>query len=55
VPNETIDEIVASAAEARKQLGKLEHQLQGEIDRIDLSPLRKSVSLMKGSANSAVS
>jgi hypothetical protein len=35
VPNETIDEIVASAAEARKQLGKLEHQLQGEIDRID--------------------
>lgn len=35
MPNETIDEIVASAAEARKQLGKLEHQLQGEIDRID--------------------
>jgi outer membrane lipopolysaccharide assembly protein LptE/RlpB len=30
-----VDEIVASAAEARKQLGKLEHRLQGEIDGVD--------------------
>jgi hypothetical protein len=33
--NVTIDAIVASAAEARKHLGKLEHRLQGEIDDID--------------------
>lgn len=31
----TLDAIVASAAEARKQLGKLEHRLQGGIDDID--------------------
>lgn len=37
----TVDQIIASAAEARKQLGKLEHLLQDEIDRIDFTAFQE--------------
>lgn len=38
----TIDEIIASAAEARRRLGELEHGLQGEIDHIDFVAFMES-------------
>ena len=43
----TLDAIVASAAEARKQLGKLEHRLQGGIDDIDFVAFAENRPLTK--------
>lgn len=38
---ETVDDIIVAAAEARQGLTTLEHQLQGDIDEIDLRAFRE--------------